>query len=39
MKEKNAAYHLSNYYSNEVDLFLEHLISVKTKPSKKKFTN
>jgi CHAD domain-containing protein len=35
MKEKNAAYHLSNYYSNEVDLFLEHLIRVKTKPTEK----
>jgi CHAD domain-containing protein len=35
MKEKNAAYHLSNYYSKEVDLFLEHLISVKTKPAEK----
>lgn len=35
MKEKNAAYHLSNYYTNEVDLFLEHLISVKTKPTEK----
>jgi CHAD domain-containing protein len=35
MKEKNTAYHLSNYYSDEVDLFLKHLIRVKTQPNEK----
>ena len=35
MEEKKVKDHLNYYYANEVDLFLEHLASVKTQPNEK----